>query len=394
MGRQYQKNIRGGANQAPASPADVFGDSQQTRITFLQNAIDEHSLLQPATKTNAAPQYIDFPQAGLLRRVRLHVSGTVTISLGGGTAVWSPDGVYKMIQKINFQDVGGNTRFNCSAYALYQLSAVSTDSGHDPSYATVTTANSPNLFSMPALTGTSQSFAFWVDMPFVYSEWDLRGMLNLNSPGRQSVFWIQLVNQLTGASSTDDTYPIKVTGAATVSLADIYIQPEVWTYTPTVQGNGQPVLPTRDMSIVQEVVESQDNLTVGNDTYHLMAPGRSIHQVTQTLYQNGVQTLGTISTDTQNTSAGFARVRVKYDNRNVPIDIRLSDFQRNSRDRTERDFNFIYHDFRKRPWDSVLTPQLQIGGNLTSDASAAQTNGPSFMNTAQRNLYITQSVSA
>ena len=392
---QPQQSIRGGASQMPASPADVFGDSHQTRMAFLQTSIDEHGLITPVTGTGSAPQFFTFPQAGLLRRIRLHVSGTVALVQGTGGLSWSKDGVYKILNRVFFLDVGNATRFDCSGTGLYQIGAATTDSGHDPAFSTVTTSESSAIYSAPALTSTSQSFAFWVDLPFVYSEWDLRGLCNLNSPGRQCEFYLQLVNGLTGASSTDATYPILATGTASATLTDITIQPEIWTYTPTVQqskGGQQPVLPVNDMMIVQEIVESYDNLTVGGETYHLMAPGRSIHQVMQTLFQNGAQTVGTINVDSQNTSGGVNHVRVKYDNRNTPIDIRLSDFYRNNRDRCERDFNFIYHDFRKRPWDSVLTPQLQVGFTLTSDATSATTNGPSYLRTTQRNLYRTTSV--
>jgi len=367
-----QVNQRGGASQQPVTPADVYGDSHAVRMAFLQSAIREKVQLQQLANTGSGAQAIIMPTAGLLRKARLHVNGTYTTGASAAGGAVTKDGIYKIIGRSTFKDAGNQTRIDvASGWHLYAVMANNSKSGHDPSFATVASAQGGNIFAAPtpSATSTAYKFAFWLDYPFVWNKYDLRGLTNLNSAGRQATFMVYLVNQL----YNDDTYPLSF-GTAGATLTDITLTPNLWLYTMTAQQNKQGVsvpVPMNDLQIMQEITQNTIGTVPGSDNYYLIQPGRSVHKIYQRLILNGLQEPTTINTDTGVSSAGWDRIKFRYDNRNTPVDIRYADYLQDYRDETSRDFNGIFWDFTDRPWDSILTPQLQVGGKLTSDASTS-----------------------
>jgi hypothetical protein len=393
---KVQLNQRGGYSQQPVSPVDLMGDDFATRVAFLRNSIPEVVELPQLTGTSTSKQQVEIPNAGLMRLIRLHVSARFSIA-NHDNEDYSPDGIFKIFEKVQFKDQANQTRIDCESYSLYKLSASKSHAGQDPRWATRTTADSAALVAQPDISagnGTNYKLSTWFDLPFTWSEFDTRGLVNLSSAGRDAILYLTLAPP----AGPDDTYMINLAskgtaGSTTVTWDDITITPVLYAYTPTAQQQSRGVslaIPYKDLQIVQEILDTNKQILKGTETYQKLPPNRTVHRVLQHNILDGMQGDGTIDVETGDTSAGMDRVLFRYDNRNKPVDERSADYKRDTRDYTSRDYNYIIHDFSKHPWDSLLVPQLDVGGHYTSDAFT----DTGVLYTTIQNLYISPVVPA
>lgn len=178
--------------------------------------------------TIGTTQYSQIPKVGLLKRIILLFSGTITVTLGGGTAALGQEAPFSLIQRIRLVANGNTALFDVSGYGAMLVSLFSAHgwSGFGsrpiiPDTATVpgvaATAMSAQNYIAAAADATAWRFA--LEIPLALSD-DWRepiGLLLAAAPDTQlqlEVIWGATFYSTTAAR----TVPITTTGAATASI--------------------------------------------------------------------------------------------------------------------------------------------------------------------------------
>lgn len=198
-----------------------MGFLQATRQNFLQAPAITYALGQTL--------YSRIPKVGFLKRIFVLFAGTISITLGGGTATIGAEAPWSIISRIRLMANGNTSLFDCSGYGAMIASLFSAHgfAGFGsrpivPDSATVpgpaATAFSAANYIAAATDATAWRFA--LEIPLALSD-DWRtptGLILAAAPDTELTLEVAFGAMFYGTTAARTT-PITTTGAATATMA-------------------------------------------------------------------------------------------------------------------------------------------------------------------------------
>jgi hypothetical protein len=171
----------------------------------------------------------NLPKVGLLKRILLLVTGTLTVTLGGGTAALGSEAPFSLIQRIRLVANGNTALFDVSGYGALIASLFSAHGfsgfGSRPVIADSATVPGPAAsafsaanYAAPVAAGANTwNFALELNLALSDDWRDPVGLILAAAPDTQltlEVTWGATLYSTTASRTT----PVTVTGAATATL--------------------------------------------------------------------------------------------------------------------------------------------------------------------------------
>lgn len=211
------------------------------------------------------------PRVGYLARIHLHITGTMTVTPGTGTAVLSEKGPWALLRRVRYSIGSGTEIFNTSGWGAHlvdymaKLNWIPEDGRMSASYA--------NEVYQAGVSSGANNWDFMLTIPIVPNERDLIGLILLQAEG--TVTNLILEWQVAGGATSD--FPVVLTGNATATFAgqaNIYLE----TFTVPAELENQPPLDR-----IHQVIERVDPIfSVGDNSIKLLEENtylRIIHSV-------------------------------------------------------------------------------------------------------------------
>jgi len=203
------------------------------------------------------------PRTGYLARVHNHFAGTITVTLGGGTATLDTLGPWNALNRVRLQANSGTDIFNVSGYGAYlQNIAFGPGKNNQPdgSGLQADLSNAASVYAAPNSTG---AWEFGHTIPVAVNDMSELGLIMLQNEVTSVALALEYASvaySLTGAQA-----PLLTTGAATATL--------VGTITPLLETFMVPVDPAArpDISWIHQILEvTQSIAAVGDFTVNLV----------------------------------------------------------------------------------------------------------------------------
>jgi hypothetical protein len=260
-----------------------MGFLQATRQNFLPAPVMTYAAGQTT--------YSVLPKVGLIRRVILLFSGTLTVVLGGGTTALGAEGPFSVASRIRLTANGNTSLFDAGGWGAMLTSLFSAYgfSGFGsrprvPDSATVPgpTASAFSAANYAAAVADASAWRFGIEIPLGLSDdWrDPIGLVLAASP--DTVLQIEVTWAPTLYSTTASrNVPITTTGAATASLA--------MTCTPIVEFFTVPASPADypDLSRVHTWTEiGPQSITANGDQDVVIQRGNTVARIVHSVYTN------------------------------------------------------------------------------------------------------------
>lgn len=205
---------------------------------------------------------IKLQNTGILTKLGLVVTANVTIATDALGA--SPKSPWNVIKQIKMTDFQGTDRVNCSGLQLWTLNSVRRKY---PAF--LNNGDLSDVSSMPVVptdTGAGKEIKFYIEVPFAFSEVDLRGaILAQTGAGEQylTITWnedfLQDGND-NGVYNSDGSSGTCTVNSIAVQVVQHYLMPQ--------QISGQTPYPMLDLLTVYEINGNRliaDNLTNGQE---------------------------------------------------------------------------------------------------------------------------------
>lgn len=182
--------------------------------------------------------YSNLPKVGLLRRIFLMFSGTMTITLGGGTAVLGAEAPFSLISRIRLVANGNTALFDTSGYGAMIQSLFSaygfSGFGGRPRIPDSATAPGPTASGFAALNyaagvnAGANTWRFTIEIPLgLADDWrEPQGLILAAAPDTTLGLEVSFGATLYSTTASRTT-PVTVTGAAVAAL--------IGTITPVVE---------------------------------------------------------------------------------------------------------------------------------------------------------------
>lgn len=259
-----------------------------------------------------------FPRVGYLARVYYRFTGTITVTLGGGTATLDAAGPYNLIDRIRVLANSGQDIYSTTGYGNYLLNVASIgQQGYNPRDAGFITsyAHSANVFAA-GVAGGANAWQFGGVIPIALNEQSEMGLILLQNEMAQTTLSMQF-NQNVYSLSTS-VAPIVVTGAATATATGT-IYPMLETFSVPADPNARP-----DISWLHQILEFQQPIpSTGENTINLIRDNVYV-DILHDVILNGVRNTNSID-----------RLRLVINQSDTPYD-----FQRNA---ALQLYRFQYH---------------------------------------------------
>lgn len=237
--------------------------SWMNETAFGKNTRQNMRNMNGFTFTAAGRESQAIPRTGYLARIHNHLNGTITVTLGGGTATLDTLGPWNTFNRVRLQANSGTDVFNTSGYGAY-LANIAFGPGKnnqpDGSGLQSDLAISAQVYAAPNSTGT---WDFGFTVPVAVNDMSELGLIMLQNEVTsvtQALEYASIMYSLTGAQA-----PLLVTGAATATLAA--------TITPMLETFMVPVDPAQrpDISWIHQILEvTQPIVAVGDNTVNLV----------------------------------------------------------------------------------------------------------------------------
>ncbi len=198
-------------------------------MSFIQAT--RQNILQAPAMTYALGQtlYSRIPKVGLLKRILVLFSGTISITLGGGTAALGAEAPWSIISRIRLVANGNTALFDCTGYgamiaSLFSMHGFAGFGSRPiiPDTATVpgvaAAGNSAQVYIAAATDATAWRFA--LEIPLALSD-DWRtpvGLILAAAPDTELMLEVSFGATFYSTTAARTT-PITTTGAATATMA-------------------------------------------------------------------------------------------------------------------------------------------------------------------------------
>jgi hypothetical protein len=242
-----------------AAPAAVSPISPEQRAAAFNAATRQKFTSVPSQAFAAsAPMQFILPRVGLLARLFLHFSGTLTVTLGAGSAVVAPRGPWQLANRLRLLANSTLAIVDLSGFGAYVANLLTDWAGSESrpgSYAAAFTATNQPQYDPPAIAEVARyavaaganTIDFTLELPVKLSESDPIGLIVAQNPQTTLTLEVQqgaiadLVTLAGGATAT-------LTGTWSVAVeyfeapADPAAMPDmtfvhVWQETRTAVGN-------------------------------------------------------------------------------------------------------------------------------------------------------------
>lgn len=247
---------------------------------------------------SAGISQLALPRVGYLSKIHLHVTGTMTVTPGTGSATLSEKGPYALIRRLRYQIGSGTELFNCSGYGSYLVDRHS-KLQYKPDDGETSASFAAQLYRAGVASGAN-SWDFFLTIPITPNERDLVGLILLQAEGTVTNLLIEW--QTAGGATAD--FPVVLTGNATASFsgrAEIYLE----TFTVPAELENQPPLDR-----VHQVIERIDPISsVGDLSIKLLEENTYLRIV------HSVEIDGALSTD------AIEKMQLRYNVTDVPYAI-------------------------------------------------------------------------
>lgn len=234
-----------------------------TESPFGKNTRQNHRNMDAFTYAVAGRESKSIPRTGYLARIHNHLAGTITVTLGGGTAALDTLGPWNTLNRVRLQANSGTDVFNTSGYGAY-LANIGFGSGKnnqpDGSGLQADLAISAEIYAAPVATG---AWEWGFTVPVAVNDMSELGLIMLQNEVTsvsQALEYASVMYSLTGAQA-----PLLVTGAAVATLAAT-ITPMLETFMVPVDPADRP-----DISWIHQILEVTQPITaVGDMTINLV----------------------------------------------------------------------------------------------------------------------------
>lgn len=202
------------------------------------------------------------PKTGFLARIHVHVSGTQTIVLGGGTAALDVLGPYNMFNRVRCAINGGKEVYSVSGPGAHWVDSVANRiSKPNESNLAVAPAHAASVYNAPTAAGANL-WEFGFTIPIAPNDDEMLGGFIVQTEAAQSTLGFDF--NPTQYSLSASVSPVLTTGAATASfvgnitaLVETFDIPPDRTLWPPVQA-------------LHIITENTQTLTVGDNTVDLL----------------------------------------------------------------------------------------------------------------------------
>jgi hypothetical protein len=238
--------------------------SWMSETAFGKNTRQNMRNMNNFTFSAGGRESIAIPRTGYLARIHNHLAGTITVTLGGGTAAIDTLGPWNTFNRVRLQANSGTDVFNTSGWGAY-LANIGFGPGknNQPDGSGLQadiTGVSTSVYSVPV---TTNPWEFGFTVPVAVNDMSELGLIMLQNEVTsvtQALEYASVMYSLTGAQA-----PFLVTGAAVATL--------VATVTPMVETFMVPVDPAArpDISWIHQILEiTQPIAAVGDNTVNLV----------------------------------------------------------------------------------------------------------------------------
>lgn len=231
---------------------------------FGQNTRQNMRPMNSLTFTGGGRESQPIPRVGYLARIFYHFSGTLTVTLGGGTAALDAHGPYNTFNRVRVLANSGQDIYSTTGYGNFlvnkcQIGQMNYDP-EDSGFATV--AIDDRVFAAPTAAGAN-TWEFGLVVPISLSQESELGLVLLQNEMAQTTFALEYNASV--FSTTALVAPVLVTGAATATLTGT-ITPMLEYFSVPADPNARP-----DISWLHQVLEfAQPIASTGDQQINLL----------------------------------------------------------------------------------------------------------------------------
>lgn len=319
--------------------------------------------------------YYTLPKVGLLSRLFITLSGTMTTTLGTGTAALSERTVFNIFKRIRLVANSGSSIFDVSGYGTYLINTI----GRKNSLLTTSPIDT-GVGALVYAGGVEAGANTWkavLEIPIAINERDPIGLVLLQNNATQLVLEVDLNSEY---ATTDIAAPIKVTGNATAAfVGDIGCTMEYFTI--PRNADDYPAL-----NVIHQWLEQSDAISAAGAFNKSLLRGNTYMRLMHYATIGGALN-----------SAAIEKLRILYNQSEVPYTINQITQLALQRQRYGRDLpkGTFVHDWymsnglvglgNSRDFiNSANVTEFQTEVNIASGTSV--TAGTSFINTISEQL--------
>lgn len=328
-------------------------------------AINMWQALNPNLPSGIAPGSVITQQlrnVGLIKRLLVRITGTITANAAAGsTLTLTKLGLANLISNVTFTDLANNTRINTTGWHLVVVATAKRRRVFGAAYASDTPFGYGNNFTTvlqapgSIVNNTAANFQLMLEVPFAYSDHDLRGAIWGGVVQASMQVAITLNPNMFVASGADATLAAYQSGNAnlgTLSNVAVQIYQNYLDQGPRDQNN-LPILPNLDIATAYTLYNTTSSLPVANQDNATPFVNSRQYQSVAAIYDNaGTLNVGSDINSWAIVSANFTNIK-KLD----PFTTAF--FGRNV---IQDDFpgGMYYFDFRERPVDTNVYGNMQV----------------------------------
>lgn len=238
---------------------------------FLENTRQNFRQAGSLNYQSAGFQQLAMPRVGYLSKVVVHVTGTMTITPGTGTALLSEKGPWPLLRRLRYQVGSGVELYNVSGYGTFLINRL-LKMQFQPEDGEVGAAFGGSIYAAGVATGAN-TWNFFAVVPVVPNDRDLVGLILLQAEG---VVTNLIVDWQVAGGATND-FPVVLTGNATAAFTG---RADAWMETFTVPALVQDQAP---LDRIHQIIERIDPITsIGDTTVKLLEENvylRIIHAI-------------------------------------------------------------------------------------------------------------------
>jgi len=219
-------------------------------MAFIDATRQNFTELPSQTIQEGGRLYFTLPKVGLLAKLKLCISGTMTVTVGGGTATLADTGPWNFIKRIKLVANSGASIFDVSGYGCYLINNMQRYA-YSPASTLVDRSTGTELYSA-GVTNGANTWKMCLDIPIAINDRDPIGLVLLQNNATQMVLEVEF-SEADGASAL--VAPVVVASGATASFAgNASVMMEYF----TVPRNAEdyPAL-----NIIHQWLEVQDSVT-------------------------------------------------------------------------------------------------------------------------------------
>lgn len=342
---------------------------------FIDSTRQNFTELPAQSYVSGGRLYFPLPKAGLLSRLFLHISGTMTVTVGTGTAALSERNVWNMIKRIRLIANSGASIFDVSGYGTYLINNLQRY-GQAPDKSIYDRNIGTEIYSAGVANGAN-AWKFGLEIPVAINERDPIGMILLQNDATNLVLEIDFNSEY---GVTDLIAPIKVTGNSTAAfVGKVGCMMEYFTVP-----RAKEDYPS--LNVIHQWIEQQDAISAAGAFTKSLLRGNTYMRLMHTL-----TTAGALNT------ADVDKLRILYNQAEVPytIDQQTQLMIQRSRYGMDLPKGTFVHDWyysnglvglgNARDFiNSANVTEFQSEVQIASDATV--TAGTSFVNTISEQL--------